>query len=146
MTLVKWNNETRPAFPNLMENFFGKDIFDMIGNNGNIGSLPGVNVIENKDEFRIEVAVPGMKKEHFNINLEKNMLSISAEVENSSENENERYTRREFSFDSFRRSFALPDSAHGEKIKAKYTDGILHIVVPKKEEAKEKPARKIDIS
>lgn len=146
MTLVKWNNEARPAFPNLMENFFGKDIFDLIGNNGNLGSLPGVNVIENKDEFRIEVAAPGMKKDHFNVNVDKNMLIISAEVENKAENESESYTRREFSYNSFRRSFALPDSANTDKIKAKYIDGILNIVVPKKEEAKEKPAKRIDIS
>ncbi len=80
MTLVKWNNDARQAFPNLMENFFGKDIFDMIGNNGNLGSLPGVNVIESKDEYRIEVAAPGLRKENFNINLEKNILSIRCKV------------------------------------------------------------------
>ncbi len=118
----------------------------MMGNNGKIGSLPGVNVIENKDEFRIEVAVPGLKKEHFNVNLDKNMQTISTEVENNSQTEYERYTRREFSYNSFRRSFALPESANAEKIQAKYIDGILHLVIPKKEEAKEKPARKINIS
>ncbi len=68
----------------LWQIFFGKDIFYMMENNGKIGSLPGVNEIENKDEFRIEVAVPELKKEHFNVNLDKNMLTISAEVENNS--------------------------------------------------------------
>ncbi len=145
MTLVKWNNEARPALPHIMDNFLGRDIFDMIGNNGHNGSLPGVNVLETNDAFKLEVAIPGFKKEQFNLNLEKKTLTISAEVSNETENNEEKYTRREFSYGSFSRSFSLPQTADTEKIEAKYDNGILLIHIPKKEEAKEKPARRINI-
>lgn len=147
MTLVKRNgNEPKTALPNLLDNIFNKDLFDMIETKGQYGSLPGVNVIESKEDYKIEVAAPGLTKEQFKVDLNKNVLTISAEVENKSENENERYTRREFNYQSFRRSFTLPQSADSEKINAKYENGILLIHVPKKEEAKEKPARRINIS
>lgn len=146
MTLVKWNNEARPTLPNLMDNFFGRDIFDMMGNNGHVGSLPGVNVIESKDAYRLEVAIPGFKKDQFNLNLEKNTLTISAEASKEAEKNQENYTRREFSYGSFSRSFSLPQTADSEKIDAKYENGILLIHIPKKEEAKEKPARNIKVS
>lgn len=146
MTLIKWNNEARPTLPNLRDNFLGRDIFDMIGNNGHVGSLPGVNVLEGKDAYKLEVAAPGLQKDHFHLNLEKYTLTISADVPDKTENKEEKYSRREFSYGSFSRTFSLPQSADTDKIEARYENGLLLIYIPKKEEAKEKPARNIKVS
>jgi HSP20 family protein len=111
--------------------------------------LPSVNIAETNDSFNIEVAAPGMKRDDFKVELDNNVLTISSEVENKKEEKDKEgnYTRKEFSYQSFQRSFALPENkVEGEKIAARYADGILHITVPKKEEAKVKPARKISIS
>jgi HSP20 family protein len=112
------------------------------------GSMPAVNIRESDEEYAIEVAAPGMKKGDFDLRLDHNVLSISSEKEHRNDEKDEKgnYTRREFSFQSFRRSFTLPDAADGEKIKAKYNEGILHITIPKREEMKKRPPRTIDIS
>lgn len=134
-----------PPFPGLMENIFGRDIFDLVGNNGHMGSLPGVNIKETKDGFNIEVAAPGLKKQHFKLNLDKMQLGIFAEVSNEGGDKDGDYTRREFNYSSFKRTFSLPQSADTNGISAKYENGILMVEVPKKEEAKDKPARTIEI-
>jgi HSP20 family protein len=146
MTLIKWNNEPKHSFPNIMENFFGKDIFDLISNNGHTSSLPAVNILEGKEDYRIEVAAPGLKKSDFHLDIENNLLKISAESHQDNTNKEEKYTRREFSYNTFQRAFTLPQLVETDKITAKYEDGILKIHIPKKEEAKEKPARTIKIS
>lgn len=92
------------------------------------------------------MAVPGLKKSDFNINLENNILSISAELKEDNEEQNDNYTRREFGYSSFKRTFTLPETVNDSKINAKYNEGILHVYLPKKEEAKQKPPRTIDIS
>jgi len=138
----------RPDLHNLsnkLEDFFNKDWFDF----GALGtSMPAVNIKDDETEYRIEVAAPGMKKEDFNIKLDHNVLSISSEIKEETEEKDEegKYTRREFKYSSFQRSFTLPDTTDVEKIAASYKDGILNITVPKKEEAKQNPPRKIDIS
>lgn len=110
-------------------------------------TLPAVNVLENDNEFVIELAAPGMKKEDFRINLENNILTISSERKEEKEEKKDQYSRREFSYQSFQRSFTLPEyHADREKVTAKYIDGILNIIIPKREEAKPKPAREIEIS
>jgi HSP20 family protein len=110
-------------------------------------TLPAVNVLENDNEFLIELAAPGMKKDDFKINLEDNILTISSEKKDQKEEKKEHYSRREFSYQSFQRSFTLPEYlADREKVTAKYLDGVLHINIPKREEAKPKPARAIEIS
>jgi HSP20 family protein len=109
-------------------------------------SLPKVNIKETKDDYFVEMAVPGMKKDDFNIDLDNKVLSISTEHKEETENTQENYTRREFGYSSFKRTFTLPESVDDNKIKATYTDGILTIQLPKREEAKEKPARTIKIS
>lgn len=153
MTLVKWKNPvTEPviSIPSLIDDFFGRDMNELFGH-GNLISgrktLPAVNIKETKDKFFIEVAAPGMKKEDFKIELEKNILTISSETETENEENdgNRKYTRREFSYQTFMRTFTLPQAAEREKISASYVDGLLNISIPKKEEAKEKPARKIEV-
>ncbi len=108
-------------------------------------SLPAVNIKESDDDFMIEVATPGMKKEDFSINYDNGRLTISSEKEE--ENVDENYNRREFSYQSFCRSFKVVDNViDNQKIKAKYEDGILYINLPKREEIKPKPAKQITIS
>ncbi len=144
MALVKFRN--RDAFPSLFSEFFDRDLFDMANTGFNDSTMPAVNIKEGKDDFEVEVAAPGMKKDDFKIELDNNLLVISSEKEEKNEEkESGEFTRREFSYQSFRRSFTLPKTIEDKKIKASYKDGVLSIRLPKKEEAKEKPRRMIEI-
>jgi len=107
---------------------------------------PAVNVIENSDNFRIELAAPGMKKEDFKIRVDGNLLEISAERKEEKEEKEENYTRREFSQSSFSRTFTLPDTINADKIGADYRDGLLKLTLPKKDEAKKREPKQIPIS
>lgn len=107
--------------------------------------MPAVNIKETDSEVAIEMAVPGMKKSDFNIDLDDNLLTVSAEVKTENEDKNENYTRREFGYRSFKRSFNLPETVDAEKISARYNEGILILNLPKKEEVR-KPAKTIKIS
>ncbi len=145
MTLVKRNGD---LFPSLWNTFFGEDWFG----NPNIAqagtTVPAVNIKDTADNFEVEMAAPGMKKDDFQVNLDNNILTISAEQKSESEDKDKHgnYTRREFSYSSFSRSFTLPDTVEADKIGAKYKDGVLRITLPKKEEAKPKPVKQIAIS
>ncbi|MFT7611238.1 MAG: HSP20 family protein [Parvicellaceae bacterium] len=119
------------------DRFFNEPILDF--------SLPAVNVKETDESFEIEVAAPGMKKDDFNVNIENGILKISSEKEEESEEVDENYTRKEFSYSSFGRSFTLPDSINSEKINAKYDAGVLRIELAKNEEAKRRLSKSIDI-
>ncbi len=135
MALVKFNEGSRGLsnpFNDIFESFFN----DSFISDRMISRVPAVNISETDGEYRIELAAPGLKKEDFKINLERNMLNISVEKSTESEEHNKRYNRREYSYSSFVRSFGLPESADDAKIEADYTDGVLHINVAKKEEAK----------
>ena len=148
MAITKWRDGARStsALPSLMENFFGRDLFDL-GNVAAAGAtLPSVNIKETKDNFIVEVAAPGMRKNDFKVRLENNQLIISSEKESSDEKSDQEYTRKEFSYESFQRTFTLPQSAVSENITAKYQDGVLDITIPKKEEEKQKPSKEIKIS
>jgi HSP20 family protein len=135
------------TFPSLIDEFFKGDVFPgFFLDFDKRMTTPAVNIVEGKDDYRIEVAAPGLDKNDFRINLENNVLTISAEIEDKQEEKNEHFMRREFNYTSFSRSFTLPDSMNTEKIAARHKDGLLHVVIPKKEEAREKPARKINIS
>jgi len=138
-----------PYFPSFWDNFFSNEMMDW--NNSNFSStdttLPAVNVKENDEAFEIEVAAPGMNREDFKVKLENNLLTISSEKKEEKKEENGRYSRREFSYQSFQRSFTIPENlVEGDKISARYCEGILCITLPKKEEIKPKPAREIKIS
>ena len=110
-------------------------------------TLPSVNIQENADNFVVEMAAPGMKKEDFIVELHNNVLTIKNEVKNEKKEEDANFTRKEFSYQSFQRSFNLNNNVVDDSnIQAKYQDGILRLTIPKKEEAKEKPSRLIQIS
>ena len=148
-TTLMTNRTLFPALPSLIEDFFNRNWMDTTASNGNFyPTLPAVNISETNDAFQIDVAAPGMKRDQFNIQIDNYVLNISAEVKEENESgDNDHFTRREFHYGSFERSFTLPENKiDGERIEAKYVDGILHITVPKKEEAKVKPARQISIS
>ena len=137
MTLVKFaNGQKNKALSPLFT-----DVFDSVWNDTFFGDrltsrVPAVNIAESDNNFHIELAVPGLKKEDFKINLEKNLLSVSAEKKADNTEETKKYTKREYSYSSFVRSFTLPDTVDYANITAEYTDGVLHINVAKKEEAK----------
>jgi len=140
MTLLK-RNSLFPTVPQLFDDFFTRDLFDWENRNHSFTNttLPTVNIVENNDEFSVQMAAPGMSKE---------ILTITSQKENLDElKEGERYTRREFSYQSFRRSFNLPKTVVDEsKIKASYENGILRVIIPKKEEAKSLPPKQIAIA
>lgn len=104
--------------------------------NNNSLSVPAVNITENKDDFAVSLAAPGMKKDDFNIDVEGNMLTISCGKEEKKEEKEAKFTRREYNYSSFSRSFTLPEEVMKDKIEARYEDGILKLVLPKKEEAR----------
>jgi HSP20 family protein len=139
MRIVKYNNNNN--FPSLMNEFFNEDFgMNLINRNR---SVPSVNSIENNDSFEIDLAVPGMNKEDFKIELIDKLLIISSENSNSIGNDNMRLN--EFNYSSFQRSFRIPESVELDKIKANYKNGILKVLLPKKKESITKPNRVIDI-
>lgn len=137
MTLIKWNNKPANSFFNSAFNHLLDNEFGLLGQN-NTGSIPAVNIQENEQGYHLELAVPGLKKEDIKVKFDDGMLSISAEQKHENEESTENYTRREFSYQNFKRSFQLPEIANEENIAAKYEDGILKIDIPKKEEAQPK--------
>ena len=136
---------TRNSWPSLVDEFFGKDLLGNIIDGFTGVNMPAVNIVEEKDDFRIEVAAPGLEKKDFKIDLNNNVLTISSERDDEREEKSERFMRREFSYSSFKRSFTLPETAQVDKIVANHKNGILQITIPKKEEAKVKPPRQIAI-
>jgi HSP20 family protein len=129
---------TRPlGFP-VFEEFFKpwNDWFEKSSLFGKMTTVPPVNIIENEDRYVLSLSVPGMKKDDFKIALEGLMLTISTEKGEEKEETEERFTRREYNFYSFSRSFTLPEDVKPEYIEAKYEDGLLKIVFPRKEEVK----------
>ncbi|OKL40913.1 Hsp20/alpha crystallin family protein [Pontibacter flavimaris] len=129
-----------------VDRFFENDMWGMPSRMGQqmMANVPATNIRENEKDFSIEVAAPGMRKEDFNIDVNEGMLTISSEREEEKNDEQENYTRREYNYSSFSRSFRLPESVREDDIKASYKDGVLHVSVPKGKD-KEKPTRKIKI-
>jgi len=124
--------------PSFFEDFFNKPLLDLFdsGLPSRRMSVPAVNITERKEDYLVSMAAPGLKKEDFKIDVEGNMLTISSEKEEENEEKSEKYTRQEYSYSSFERSFTLPDEVNKDKIDAHYQDGVLELVLPKKEEAK----------
>jgi len=141
MTLIRWQH--RNPLSDMMTNFFEHDLGDFFGKRF---SDPAANIIENNDSFQLEIAAPGLVKNDFKINLENNILTISVEIEDEKREEGKNYSRKEFYYGSFSRSFTLPKTIDLEKIKADYDNGILKIALPKKEEAKVELKKEIKIS
>ncbi len=148
-TLVKSNRSLLPEFPSLLDNFITGDIFDWsLGKLTEKSTIPSVNVMETEKSYELELAAPGLDKNNFKVELENDMLIISAQKEKTMEDKDKHgtYTRREFSYESFQRSFQLPERmVEKDKISAKYHNGILHVTVPKSSEAKVNPSKMIEI-
>jgi len=144
MSLVRFQNQ----LPSMFDRFFEGDLFDWSNRNFSLTNttLPSVNIKQNANEFTVEVAAPGFEKGDFKLEVDHDLLTVSSEkkVENETK-DGEQFTKREFSYQSFSRSFTLPNTADGERIEANYDNGILRITIPKKEEAKPKPSRVIEI-
>ncbi|MCK3684144.1 Hsp20/alpha crystallin family protein [Maribellus sp. YY47] len=150
MALPRLFNSDYSSFPSFLDKFFEGNLMDWNSWNfaGTDSTLPAVNVVENKDEYQIDVAAPGMDKNDFKLNYDNGRLTISSEKKDEKEEkEGKVVTRREFSYQSFQRSFTVPENVvNAEKITANYDNGILHVKLPKREEVKPKPAREIKIS
>ena len=137
MTLVKFNPEKRngsllPGFSDVFDSIFNDTFF----NDRMVTRVPAVNISETENNYHVELAAPGLKKEDFKLNLERNVLNISVEQTANHEDNQKNYSKREYSYSSFVRSFTLPESADDSQIDATYTDGILRIDIAKREEAK----------
>lgn len=147
-SLANTNSNTNvPSWSHWIDDLFNKDLPSVFSSNFNTGmSLPKVNIKETTDAFVVEMAIPGLKKSDLQIELDHDTLSISTEMKEEKEEKEANYTRREFGYSSFKRTFTLPDSVDDNQIDATYQDGILNILLPKKEEAKKKPIRSIKIS
>ena len=134
MTLVKFNNKTRntaPYFNNVFDSLFS----DALNKNYGVNKVPNVNIFEDENGYKIELAAPGLTKEDFKIDLKKDNLSVWAEKKDGGDHQKE-YTRKEFDYTSFARSFVLPEGVDADKITAEYLNGILNITIGKKDEAK----------
>lgn len=145
MSLTKFSNQ----FPSVFDRFFENDWFDWSNRNfsNTNTTLPSVNIKEDHNNFEVEVAAPGLTKNDFKIELKHDVLTVSSEKQLENETKNgQQFTRREFSYQSFSRSFTLPNIVDSDKIEAKYENGILKISIPKKEEAKPRPAREIAVA
>lgn len=142
MSLVRRRNDM--LFPSFMDEFFKPDWFG--GMENYTTKVPAVNIKENDTNFELEFAVPGRKKEDFSIEVDENVLTVSAESKSEETKSGDNYTRREFGYHSFKRAFTLPETIDEDKIEASYNDGLLRFVLPKKEEALPKPKRMIELS
>ena len=134
MTLVKFNNKTRntaPYFNNVFDSLFS----EALNKNQGINKIPAVNIYEGANEYKIELAAPGLNKEDFKIDLKKDNLSVWAERKVETDVQKD-YTRKEFEYNSFARSFVLPEGIDADKISAEYVNGILYITIGKLDEAK----------
>jgi len=147
MSIIKRNE----IFPGLsfFDDVFSRDLWNWGTNNNSSTNttIPLVNIKEDNDNFLVEMAAPGMEKNDFKVELDGNVLTITSEKQNENEvKEGERYSRREFSFQSFQRSFQLPkEVVDADKIEARYENGVLRLLIPKKEEAKPRPPKMIQI-
>jgi len=137
--------KSREGWPGIVDELFSNDFFPKFYNWNDGRSMPAVNITEGKNEYKIDVAAPGLDKNDFKVSLDNNVLTISSEKEFKNEENEEDVLRKEFSYSSFSRCFNLPETVDANKIKASHKDGVLNVVVPKKEEAV-KPVKEIKIS
>ncbi|OJJ19397.1 heat-shock protein Hsp20 [marine bacterium AO1-C] len=149
MSLVRFYS--KPMYNNTFDHFFNRGINKVVGTES-VKTNPLVNISEDADGFLIELAAPGLNKEDLKVDVDKNLLTIKAEKttedtksEDKDNKNKSKYTRKEFNFTAFKRSFTLPESVAKDQVTASYEDGILKVSVPKKEEAKPQPAREITV-
>jgi HSP20 family protein len=145
MSIVKFRQYPAKSFNNLMDDFFPQlpSLF-LNEPTANFGQVVPVNIKQNENGYVLDVIAPGFDKENFKIHLEKNLLTVSAERQAEEENKNEKDIRKEYKYQSFKRSFTIDEKIDTEKIEAKYENGILRLNLENKEEVK-KPAKEITI-
>jgi HSP20 family protein len=141
MSIIRFSKPN--TLSDVFQNFFDSDFVDIFNRRG---IDPAANILEHADSFELNLAAPGLNKDDFKIHLENNVLTISSEKEDEKEEETKNYTRKEFHYSSFSRSFTLPKVIDLEKIKADYDSGILKVILPKKEEARLDIRKEIKIS
>jgi len=141
MSIIRFNRPN--ALTDVFQNFFDNDFVDLFNRRG---MDPAANILEHADSFELDIAAPGLKKDDFKIHLENNVLTISSEVSDEKEEQEKHYTRKEFHYSSFSRSFTLPRTVDLEKIKADYENGVLKVMLPKKEDARIDIKKEIKIS
>ena len=135
--------KTTPWFPSLFDEFFTRDFgIDLAPRTHN---LPAVNISEKEDSFHLELVAPGKEKKDFDVDLEEDTLTISTSSENETVEDDTQFTRREFDYASFQRSFRIPETIDTKNIKANYKNGLLSIVLPKRKEAIPEPKKQIEI-
>jgi HSP20 family protein len=146
MTLVKVNNPMAKNFDGLVNDFFN-DFPATFGKTmrQDVFGFPPVNIREDADAYQLEIAAPGLEKADFNLNLDKNILTISSEKKEENKEENPKFVRKEFCYKAFKRSFTVDEKIDAANIAAKYENGILKVVLPKKEEVKV-AAKEISVS
>ncbi len=137
-------NTRRTFRPFYMPNIFDEDLFPLVTNR--TSSMPAVNIREDEKNYVLDLAIPGIDKKDLKIDINEDVLTISSETKNESEESGDGYKRKEFSYSTFCRSFYVPENVTREKIEANYKDGILSVALPKMEEEKSKINRKIEIS
>lgn len=150
MLSIRKNENRSQSFPRLFDDFLNRELFNWENSNFSSTSttVPSINIKETDKNFEVEVAAPGLDKKDFNVTLDDNLLTISCTKSTSKEDkgENDTYTRREFSYQSFQRSFELPKNVADENnINAQYENGLLRLSIPKKEETKQKEPKLIEI-
>ncbi len=146
MSIVKHRPQASPSrsfggqlvspFDELVNGFFGRDIAQFMGGDDLQRTAPSVNISERKDGFKLDLLAPGFTKEDMKLNVEDDVLTISAEKKHESLEENERWTRREYALNAFKRSFRLPENTKHEQIKAEFNNGVLSVNIPKAEPSK----------
>ncbi len=146
MSLIKFSprSPVLDPFDALFNDFFEGETLPRRSTRGSY--VPSANIKETEKSFDVELAVPGMKKADFEIEVNEDLLTIRAEQKMEKEEENERFTKREFNYSSFVRSFRLPENVDAEKIEANYKEGILRLEIPKTVEDETSKVRKISIS
>lgn len=152
MTLVKFRNNNglrQPSFDRAFGSFgipsLFSEAFDRLWSEENENWMPSVNIKEREKDFKIDLAVPGMEKKDFSIEVENGLLTVKGERREEKTEETDKITRREFHYGSFRRSFTLPENANAEAINASYRDGILSLTVAKQEDPKSNSKKLISI-
>lgn len=150
MTLVKFKNGNGlGSFPTIERSFgfpsFFSDTLERLWSDEEVNWMPSANIKERAEDFRIDLAVPGMNKDDFNVEVDNGILTVRGERKEEAKEENEKTTRREFHYGSFKRTFGLPDSANPDQVSASYKDGVLTLTIAKREELKPKPKKQIRI-
>ncbi|HEU4718485.1 MAG TPA: Hsp20/alpha crystallin family protein [Bacteroidia bacterium] len=148
MSLIKRNNGNAPSTRTFFSDFFDADRFfrEPFLSVTDGEWVPAVNVVENEKDFSIELAAPGFKKSDFKVNVENGILNISAEKKTEKEEKEKNYTRREFSYNSFSRSFSLPENSNEENVAAKYDDGVLKLTLAKKVPGSPKAKKEVEVA